>query len=91
MDDQDDMGFERTWTPLERLLDDVVTGLADDCNQQASRIRDLESAIRRHRHQTRIMAIQHMDSSGRIDDIGLRMLDESCRELWLLISEDAKK
>jgi len=89
--DEYDAPDDRNWTPLERMLDGVIEGLAEASLQASSRIRDLESAIRRHRHQMRIMAIQHMDSSGRIDDIGLRMLDESCRELWLLISEDAKR
>lgn len=85
----DELRFDQAWTPLERLLDDVVAGLAADCNEQARRIRELEQGIRRHRYLVRVLAIQHMDDSGRIDDIGLRMLDEACRDLWLLTSEES--
>jgi hypothetical protein len=79
--------MDESWTPLERLLDDITATLMTQCDEGERRIRELEQGIRRHRYSMRSMAVQHMDERGRVDDIGLRMLDEACRDLWMLTNE----
>jgi len=83
--------MDESWTPLERMLDDVAATLADQCGEAERRIRELEHAIRRHRFLMRYLAARHMDADGRVDQVGLRMLDDACRDLWMLVDEVRKK
>lgn len=75
---------------VEELLDSLVAQLSQETRAMADRIRELDMAIRRHRMQSRIIEMMHVDERGVMDDIGVRMLDEACRDLWLTISEDIR-
>lgn len=75
---------------VEELLDSLVAQLSQETRAMADRIRELDMAIRRHRMQSRIIEMMYVDERGVMDDIGVRMLDEACRDLWLTISEDIR-
>ena len=75
---------------MEALLDDLVEQLSSETRAMADRIRELDLGIRRHRMQSRIIEMMHVDERGVMDDIGVRMLDDACRDLWLLISEEIR-
>lgn len=75
---------------VEELLDSLVAQLSQETRAMADRIRELDMAIRKHRMQSRIIEMMHVDERGVMDDIGVRMLDEACRDLWLTISEDIR-
>ena len=75
---------------VEALLDDLVEQLSCETRAMADRIRELDLGIRRHRMQSRIIEMMHVDERGVMDDIGVRMLDEACRDLWLLVSEEIR-
>jgi hypothetical protein len=75
---------------VEHLLDSLVEQLSQETRLMADRIRELDLGIRRHRMQSRILKMMHVDERGVMDDIGVRMLDEACRDLWLLVSEEIR-
>jgi hypothetical protein len=75
---------------VEHLLDSLVEQLSQETRLMADRIRELDLGIRRHRMQSRIIEMMHVDERGVMDDIGVRMLDEACRDLWLLVSEEIR-
>ena len=75
---------------VEQLLDSLVEQLSQETRLMADRIRELDLGIRKHRMQSRIIEMMHVDERGVMDDIGVRMLDEACRDLWLLVTEEIR-